>query len=36
MGHVKKALPNEKDDYKAAMLRDLVTVLEFRLGLDGA
>jgi hypothetical protein len=36
MGRVKKALPNEKDDYKAAMLRDLVTVLEFRLGLDGA
>ena len=36
LGRVKKALPSESDTYKAAMLADLIKVLEYRLGKDEA
>ncbi|MCB0770577.1 MAG: hypothetical protein KDC00_09245 [Flavobacteriales bacterium] len=35
-GLLKKAVPLETDSYKAAMLKDLLKVLEFRLGPEGA
>lgn len=34
LGRVRRAAANEPDPYKTSMLKDLVTVLEFRLGSD--
>lgn len=36
LARVRKALAKETEEYKAAMLKDLVSVLEFRLGVDEA
>ncbi len=36
LNQVRKGVPLEKDTYKAAMLQDLVTALEYRLGVDPA
>lgn len=36
LARVRKALAKETEEYKAAMLKDLVSVLEFRLGVDKA
>lgn len=36
LARVREALAKETDEYKAAMLKDLVSVLEFRLGQDEA
>ncbi len=36
LARVRKVLGKEADEYKAAMLKDLVSVLEFRLGQDDA